>query len=182
MLHFDVDITQLLQVTEDLGATSKQVVLSLKRALNRTLTSLRKSSVKDLKRELMLGAASNLRSRVKQTQMRIKNNEVKADLWFGLNPVSASSLKGRAKQESWGASKQNYLFKDGFVGKMPNGHHSIFKRKGKARLKIEEQTVAIEEDASDYVESEVFDEVLTVFWGHFERDLRARVKYQIGAS
>lgn len=182
MLHYDVDIAQLLQVTDELGATSKQVVLSLKRALNRTLTSLRKSSVKDLKRELMLGAASTLNSRVRKTQMRIKNGEVKADIWFGLNPVSASSLRGKGKQESWGASKQNYLFKDSFVAKMPNGHQSIFKRKGKARLKIEEQTVTIEEEASNYVENEVFDEVLTVFWGHFERDLRARVKYQIGIS
>jgi len=60
------------------------------------------------------------------------------------------------------------------------GKQTIFKRKDKERLPIVEQQLPIEDKAIVYIEDEIFDQVIEIFWGHFQRDLRARVKYQIG--
>ncbi|MGU5730834.1 hypothetical protein ACV1DR_18225 [Aeromonas jandaei] len=73
-------------------------------------------------------------------------------------------------------------FDGGFVAKSKiKGKRTIFKRKGKERLPITEQTIQVADKAMDFIYDEVFvDKMLDIFWDNFKRDLNARVKFQIG--
>lgn len=181
MLHYDIDWQDLLRIGEDLQASDRQIKFAMSRALRRTEATLRKMSSKGLPPLLGLRTASVLRKRLKSIKVRAGAGEDGVTLWYGLNPLPVSSFKGPMKQEDGGAWKRDFYFDDAFVAKSgKKGQNTIFKRKGKDRLPIEEQTIAIEDDAFVYIEDEVFDKVLDIFWQHFTRDLRARVKYQIG--
>lgn len=183
MLHYDIDWQDLLRVGEELQASDKQIKFALSRALRRTEASLRKLSSKGLPKVLGLRTATALRQRLRTIKMRAKPGEDGVTLWYGLNPLPVSSFKGRLQQDDGGAWKQDYFFDDAFVAKSrKKGQNTIFKRKGKERLPIVEQSIAIEDPAFVYIEDEVFDQVLDIFWRHFQRDLQARVKYNIGWS
>lgn len=181
MLHFDIDWQDLLRIGEDLQASDKQIKFAMSRALRRTEASLRKLSSKGLPPLLGLRTASVLRKRLKSIKMRAGAGEAGVTLWYGLNPLPVSSFKGTVKQDDGGALQRDFYFEDAFVAKSgKKGRNTIFKRKGKERLPIVEQTITIEDKAFVYIEDEIFDQVIEIFWGHFQRDLRARVKYQIG--
>lgn len=183
MIEFDIDLNQFRALTEELGATPKQVKAAMARGLRRTEATLRKLSSKGLTKELQLKTATALRSRLKTIKLRGSGEKGEITLWYGLNPLPASSFKGAVKQDDDGAWKKDFFFKDAFVGKSKKkGQNTIFKRAGKARLPIVEQTITIEDQAFVYIEDEIFVQVLDIFWQHFERDLRARVKYNLGAA
>lgn len=181
MLHFDIDWQDLLRIGEELQASDKQIKFAMSRALRRTEASLRKLSSKGLPPLLGLRTASVLRKRLKSIKMRAGAGEAGVTLWYGLNPLPVSSFKGRPKQTNDGAEFRGTRFDGAFVAKSKaKGKQTIFKRKDKERLPIIEQTLPIEDKAVVYIEDEIFDQVIDIFWQHFQRDLRARVKYQIG--
>lgn len=186
MLSYDIDWSSLVRVADELGGTDKQVKLALSRALRRTEATLRKMSSKGLQRELELRAASALRKRLKSIKLRKTGglgagNEV--GLWYGLNPLPVSAFKGGVRQTDFGATKKDWYFEGGFIAKSSvKGSKTIFKRKGKERLSIEEQTILIEDRAITFIEDKVFDQVEDIFWQHFRRDLAARVRFQLGES
>lgn len=180
MLHFDIDAHGLQKIGNELQATEKQVRFALNRALRRTEASLRKLSSKGLTQELQLRTATALRKRLKSVRIR-QGKDGSVGLWYGLNPLPASSFKGRASQEDGGAWYGDYYFKDAFVAKSKyKGRNTIFKREGAKRLPITEQGIKISDRAIVFIEDEVFVQTEEIFWNHFRRDLKARVNYQIG--
>ncbi|MFM5422209.1 hypothetical protein ACET8S_04985 [Aeromonas veronii] len=181
MLHFDIDWQDLLRIGEELQASDKQIKFALSRALRRTEASLRKLSSKGLPKVLGLRVATALRKRLRSIKLRATPGSDGVALWYGLNPLPVSSFKGRVQQDDGGAWKKDYYFDDAFVAKSSKkGQNTIFKRKGKDRLPIVEQSITIEDAAFVYIEDEVFEQTLDIFWRHFQRDLKARVKFQIG--
>lgn len=181
MIHFDIDADGLGEVARELGATDLQVRYALTRALRRTEASLRKLSSKGLTRELQLRTATALRKRLKSIRLRSKGKGGEVALWYGLNPLPVSSFKGRPKEDGTGAWMNDFYFKDGFVAHSSyKGRRTIFKRQGKPRLPIAEQTITIYDDAIVYIEDEIFVQTEEIFWQHFRRDLKARVRYQLG--
>lgn len=178
-LHFDIDATQLRLVADELQASEKQVRLALSAALGRTATTLRTLSARGLRDELQLRTIGLLRKRLKSLRIRAQGDGFR--LWFGLNDMPASWFKGRPKQTSTGAEMRGQEFAGGFVARSKfKGRRTVFKRTGKARLHIEEQTLEVEDRAVVFIEDEIFDQAEAIFWRHFTRELNARVKYKIG--
>lgn len=186
MLQFDLDWRELLQVSEELQATDKQTMFALSRAMRRTEATLRRMSSKGLTKVLQLRAASVLRKRLKSIRMRMSGptfREQGMGLWYGLNNLPVSSFKGRPAETKDGASFRGTEYDGGFVGRSKvKGKQTIFKRVKEARLPVAEQLHDIEDKAIVFIEDEVFDQVLDIFWQHFRRDLRARVRFRLGES
>lgn len=186
MLTYDIDWSGLANVALELGASERQVKFSLSRALRRTEATLRRMSSKGLREVLQLRAASALRKRLKSIKARKVGGLGAGDgvaLWYGLNDLPVSAFKGRPRENKAGAAFRGQQFDGGFVARSKaKGKQTIFKRKGEARLPIVEQLVPIEDAAIVYIEDEVFDQVETIFWQHFQRDLAARVKFKLGGA
>lgn len=186
MLHFDIDWKQLLGVGQELEATDKQVALALNRAMRRTEATLRRISSKGLVKVLQLRSAKVLRNRLKSIRLRMSSpgaRDQSMGLWYGLNDLPVSSFKGRPKETGAGAEFRGQGYEGGFVGRSKiKGKQTIFKRVRDARLPVAEQLHPIEDKAVTYIEDEVFDQVLDIFWQHFTRDLRARVRFKLGES
>ena len=181
MLNFDLDWQQLRGVASELEASEKQFKSSLTRACNRTAATLRKMSGRGLKDELQLRTLGVMRKRLKS--IRLKSRQSGIVLWYGLNDLPVSSFKGRAKKTADGAEFRGEKFSGGFIGRSTiKGKRTVFKRSGAARLPIAEQLMPIKDQADVFIEDEIFVQVEQIFWQHFERDLRARVKYDIGGA
>lgn len=181
MLHFDLDWTELRGVADELQASEKQFKAALSRACNRTAATLRKMSSRGLKDELQLRTLSAMRKRLKS--IRLKSKQQGITLWYGLNDIPVSSFKGRAKQVSDGATFRDQKFDGAFVARSSaKGKRTVFKRSGKGRLPISEQLMPIKDKADIFIEDNIFTQVEDIFWKHFERDLRSRVKFDIGGA
>ncbi len=77
-------------------------------------------------------------------RVKAKRNNETGTVWIGLDPIKAR-YAGRVRADigGGGALAGEYYFERGFVAKMKSGSESVFKRKGRARLPIVEQTVNI---------------------------------------
>lgn len=184
MLHFDIGWRQLEDISQELGATNKQVKFALSRALRRTEATLRRMSSKGLARVLQLRSVSVLNKRLRSIKLRkigLDGGDT-VGLWYGINPMPVSNFKGSPKDGERGAWFRDYYFEGGFVGRSKfKGRKTIFKRTTKAPLPIEEQLIKINDQAVVYLEDEIFEQVEKIFWQHFRRDLQSRVKFKLGA-
>lgn len=179
-LSFDIDLRQLVDAGQELQASEKQVRAALSRAMQRTATTLRTMSGRGLANELQLRTISLLRKRLKSLRLRM-GKDGGITLWYGLNDMPASWFKGTPKETSGGASHRGQTVQGGFVAKSKfKGRKTIMKRKGRDRLPVVEQNLAVEDRAVVFVEDKIFDQTETIFWKHFMRDLRSRVSFQIG--
>jgi len=182
MIHFDIEWHDLARIGDELGASEKQIKLSLSRALSRTASKLRTLSLKGLRNELELKRLNALRKRLKSIKLR-KGGIEGVQLWYGLNDMPVSWFKGKPVQTATGATFRGVEFPGAFVArsKYTRGY-TIFKRTGKSRLHIEEQLMPVKDKSDVYVEDHIFVLVETIFWSLFRRELEARVKYKIGAA
>lgn len=185
MLHYDINLSQLIAVADELEASDKQIALALNRALQRTGATLRRMSAKGLAAELQVRALGLLRNRLKSIDLRSNGSLAQngVSLWYGLKGMPVSWFKGRPRKSADGASFRGHEFDGGFVGRSKvRGRQTIFKRVKSARLPVEEQLMPVYDQAVTYLEDQVFDQVEEIFWQHFRRDLQARVKYGIGEA
>lgn len=181
-LYFDIDMAQLHAVADELQASEKQVKFALSAALRRTATTLRTLSARGLRDELQLRTIGLLRKRLKNLRLRMTSGDG-VGLWYGLNDMPASWFKGTPKKTADGAEARGQKFPGAFVAKSQfKGRRTVFKRTSKARLHIAEQNLQVEDKAIVFIEDKVFDQVETIFWKHFRRDLNARVTYKIGEA
>lgn len=178
-LHFDIDTTQLRAVADELQASEKQVRAAFSRACQRTATTLRTRAARGLASELQLRTISLLRNRLKSLRLRSQAEGVQ--LWFGLNDMPASWFKGRKRQTAAGAEVRGQTIQGGFVARSKyKGRLTVFKRKSGERLPIVEQGLPVEDQAVVFIEDEIFVQTESIFMDNFMRELRARVRYQIG--
>lgn len=182
MIHFDIQWSDLLKIGDEIGASERQVKLSLSRSLSRTASKLRTLSIKGLKSELDIKRSNALRKRLRSIKLKKTGNEG-VKLWYGLSDMPVSWFNGRPVKTATGAKFRNVEYPGAFIasGKYTKGK-TIFKRKGKSRLHIEEQLFPINDKADIYIEDRVFIQVETIFWPLFRREIEARVKYKIGQS
>jgi hypothetical protein len=180
MIHFEIEWKDLERIGGELGATPKQIKLALSRALSRTASKLGVLSSKGLKSELDMRRVNMLRKRLKSIKLR-KGILEGVQLWYGLNDMPVSWMKGRPTQTPAGAEFRGKEYPGAFVASSQYTHSkTIFKRVGKKRLHIEEQLFPIQDKANVFVEDRVFVHVESIFWPLFERELKARVKFNIG--
>lgn len=180
MIHFELDAKQIGTLVTELGVTEKQAKFALSRALNRTAATLRRMSERGLKSELDIKKLSYLRKRLKSIRFKRANFDG-MKLWYGLNDMPVSALRGRITAARKGAQFSgkagSQVFADGFIRKSARGYgRTILMRKGKARLPLDEAAMPVKDRMDVFVEDEVFVQVDEIFWKHFERDMLARAR------
>lgn len=177
MIRFEIDESDIKRVADEFKATEKQVGQAISRALSRTAATMRKRSQTALTKGLDLRRASALRKRLKALKLRRKGGIREISIWFGLNDMLVDTFRGSPKETGSGASFRGTGYPGGFVARGKRGGSTIFRRKGRERLPIVEQTVPIEDEAMRILEDEVFHDIAEVFGRHFVSDLRARVNF-----
>lgn len=186
MLHFDIDAGQIRNLIDELGVTEKQAKFALSRALRRTATTLRTLSQRGLKSELDIKRAGYIRKRLKTLSFtRATFEGVK--LWYGLNDMPVSALRGSIKQTRKGAAFSGKAgqqeFAGGFIRKSARGYgRTILKRQGKERLPLEEAEMPVKDRMDVFVEDNIFDKTEEIFWRYFVQDMTARARYGVGQS
>lgn len=180
MLNFEIDSSQIQALTDELEASEKQVRMAFNRALNRTAGTLRRMASTGLRTELQLRTAAAIRKRLKTIKLKRGKNTDDIVLWFGANDLPISAFKGRPRETASGAEFNGQQFDGAFIAKTSKGRQSIFKRKGRARLPIVEQTVPVADKIQVFVEDEIFTEVEAIFFKNFRAELRARTLYGVG--
>jgi hypothetical protein len=177
LLHVAIDQTTMADLQKDLGGTPKQVELAFRRACTRTAAKLQKLATKALVSELEIDQLKKFRRRLLSFRMK-KTGEGGMKLWYGLNDLPPTWLSGTPAKTPSGVTFRDKQYQGAFLS------HSglIYKRQGKARYPIETLGYPFQEKAERIIERSVFDKVAVIFWAEFERDLKARINYNIGAK
>jgi hypothetical protein len=123
----------------------RKVRNALRSAIRTTTTWAEKEFERRLASETEIPLPVYRRFRVKK---KLFGGAIESGLvWGGYNPIQAR-FAGRMAQDDGGAWAGVYYFHRAFIATMRNGMTSIFKRRGRARLPIDQRTVAIPQTAS----------------------------------
>lgn len=141
MITISIDPRQIEAAIEGYDAYAHQAWTAMRRAVNKTGRWVASQGAREISKahDVPLKA---LRSRRRVATRLARGAMDSAHVFFGTLPIAASYL-GKPKQTATGAIVGKYQFDGAFVAKMPSGHVGIFKRKGHARLPIEEQRVLL---------------------------------------
>jgi len=186
-LIFDIDLDEINAISQQIAATPKEVQKAYGRALKRTAVTIQKLSRQLIKQKLQVKSPKVIRKRLKQFQVKKSGNSLgELKLWFGLDPLPISALKGRVKRtgtksKPLGASfnpassqLNAKTFSKGFIAKAFKSR-SIFTRTGKGRWAIKEELIDIEDALLAEIEDDIFEKLPEIFFHHFEVDLKGRV-------
>jgi len=186
-LIFDIDLDELEAIRKQLDATPKEVTKAYNRALSRTAVTIKKLSQRMIKDELQVRNTKILRQRLQQFCVKKSGKGLdELKLWFGLDPFSVGSLKGRTKKN--GSRKKpngatftpsspalsSQMFSKGFVAKFSKSK-SVFIRTGKGKNAIKEAKIDVDNALQEKIEDEIFDKLPEIFLKHFETDLKGRI-------
>lgn len=182
MLHFDFDESEIDRVSKEFGASEKQIKFAYGRALRRTASNMKTQARKGLRVRLGLRSAAELRKRL--AGFRFKggsgSNMGGVRMWFGFNDMRAGAFKGRARATGSGAEIAGRQVPGGFLARNSKGQRTVMRRTGPGRYPIAEARIDIGDEASVFVEDEVFDEIEEVFFRNFRAEIRARTIYDVG--
>lgn len=179
-VRLDLDLTDIKRTISALGATDKQVRFAISRALRRTATTLRLRVSKAAMSELQLRRARDFRKRMKDLKLRAHKGGDMIGIWVGLNDLAVSQFKGTPTEYAGGAKFRQIEYPGAFVAKVGRKRRSIYKRAGRGRFPIREQTIPIKDEMDVVLEDEVFPDAVEVFMRNFMSDLRARAQFGIG--
>lgn len=137
MITINIDADELWRVRKTLNATNAQIDRACVRALNKTLTWVKSQGGRGLARAHDV-PLKTLRGRLRLGKASAGNPRGSA--WFGTRPIKAVDA-GAPLQSIGGARVRGHFFLGSFSARMPSGHLGIFKRRGVARLPIDEQMI-----------------------------------------
>lgn len=140
-------------------------------AINKTLSKLRTEVVRDVAGELQL-PQKLIRGRL---IMQRSNFRTLRGRLVALTADMRLAKIGKPKQLKQGARVGKHFVKSGFVAKMPSGHEGVFKRKGKKRLPIKEQTLPIRDALQGRANVLWRAKSRGLFKQNFERELKFRI-------
>lgn len=207
---FDIDLGELHSLGKALGATANQMRLAYSRALNRTVQTISKESIKLLRQEAGIKDSKTIRRR----SLSFRHERESASelggmkLWMGLNAIRLSELAGRipggisphhdvrdpetgrytqAEGEAStvrfiprGLALQAKIFEDAYIARNRKGQKTIFVRGERGRRR--EAEMDIYAPMLDKIEDDIFQRVPEIFLHHYETDLRGRVAGGVHAS
>ena len=151
MIELHINADDLRQVPHFLGLQKHDIERAMLRAINKTARWLRTRIAREVATELnvKVGLARN------SLQLRMASRHG-LNASVGLNP-KASRIKavdlGQPKQNKAGVRVGRHSFRGAFIATMPSGHTGVFRRKGKARLPIQEMHVSLTAAMADAMES-----------------------------
>lgn len=171
-----------------LGSTEKQARLSWNRAMTRTGNTLNKLSRQLMRDELQARSIKVVRPRLKSYKRKGDNRNLSSvKLWYGLNDLAVSALKGRmtrlgTKKEPKGAvfkPAASHLglheFTNGFIARIKK-KRSIFIRTTADRYPVREATIPINDALHKKIDDEIYSQSADIFMKHFITDLRGRIR------
>ena len=186
-LLFNIDLEELEAVKQTLGGTDKEFRQAYNRALSRTAVTLNMLGRRLLRDELQARNLKAIRNRLQKFRLKKSGNALdELKLWFGLNDMPISKLKGRVRRIGTKKSQNgaefkpassllnNQVYPNSFVARIGK-RKSIFIRKGKARYSVYEETVPISDAMHVKIEDEIFDKIPEIFLQHFITDLKGRI-------
>lgn len=175
-----LDLSEINRTVKSLGATEKQVKFAISRALRRTATTLRARVNRAAVSELQLRRARDFRKRMRDLKLRASKGGDMIGIWVGLNDLAVSQFKGTPTEYAAGAKFRQIEYPGAFVAKVGRKRRSIYKRSGRGRFPIREQTIPIKDDLDVVLEDDVFPDIVDVFIRNFMSDLRARTQFGVG--
>ena len=145
-------------------------------ATNKVMSETRKGIKKDIREETRV-PAKQINKRMKL--FRAKRNK-DARLFVGTMPVKLVTVAKRSRTATTARSaKGRYSPNKAFTATMKSGHIGIFKRQGKARLKIDEQFVSIVDAARRSVRKHARVIIPKTFPKLFEKELSIRTTREV---
>jgi hypothetical protein len=139
VITIDIDAAELTGVQRTLNATNAQIDRASVRSVNKTLAWVKSQGGRLLAREADI-PLKTLRGRLRLG--RASAGSPRGSAWFGLRPIKAV-YAGAPMQSLSGTKVRGHFYPGAFVARMPSGHLGIFKRRGLARLPIEEQVIRL---------------------------------------
>lgn len=201
---FSIDTKALQETAKALGATHVQFRKAFQRAMKRTGATLRKSAAQAMKSGLAPRKSKRFVKRLIFSYSGDKNAIGEGRMWFGLDSVKASELKGRVR----GSIRQRHKLRDKKSGRFkrsrrksrgvsfePKGtmlppvafengevrrskrtnQRVIYVREGPHR-RAREAEISIYAPMMEYIGGPAFTEAVSIFEKHFDVDIKGRVK------
>lgn len=142
----------------------KHAEMAAFRALNKTARWLRTKTIKSLSQQTGI-QQKLIRERI--NMLKASRKQLKAHLISKSQYIPARKL-GRLRQTATGAKAGKFFYEGAFVATMPStGHESIFRRKRKRRLPIQELGFYFGGFNRKTWEEEVLDEQISERFEHF---------------
>lgn len=168
MADFNIQL-DVNEVDEFARAMPREIYNATRSAIRTTTTFAEKEL------EKRMSAATQIPLKVfKVFRVHSKASIETGRVWFGFKQLKPRYV-GKLEQEASGASAGMYFFQGGFVATMRNGKESIFKRKGRSRLPIQEQFVnlpqaqQITEEVRELAQQELKTRFTNKLRGYIER-------------
>lgn len=149
----NTDFETLIKELQEIGPVTARVLVRAVRKVTRSASSQAARDVAQRSRvparALTKGGSGGKGRRIYTRLPTAKpirgdvDRDTSASIWLGHNPIPASRL-GAMRQQRSGARAGRHTFYGAFLASMPSGYVSIFKRRGKRRLPIDEQAAPLE--------------------------------------
>lgn len=180
MLHLGFDESELRSIADEFGASEEVLRQAFSRALKRTVQAIKTRARKELRTELQLRTAAEIRKRLYGFKFKRGAYEMETvRMWFGLNDMKVSAFKGRASKTATGASFAGHEFTGGFVGRNSKGRQTVMRRAGRRAWPIKEERMPINGKAETVV-LDMFEDFEEQFMRIFRAEVRARTIYGVG--
>ncbi|MEZ2603165.1 hypothetical protein [Kluyvera intermedia] len=198
MSGFYIDTVALRSVKAALGASESQMVAAFHKALRQTVNRLYKESVAMMFSETGAKNRKVVQRRIRQSTKKVSGNQPgTGKVWFGLNDMPVSTLKGSIKQprkiRRQRDDKGRFITAKGargatFAPKSPQltpvtflnsfrgtvrGKRSIWIRQENGH--VTEARVAVYNPMVSAVKSDLFNHASETLMDYFAKDLRGRV-------
>lgn len=185
--NFNINLSGIDEIQEQLSATSAQVIKSCYRAINRTAVTLRTLAAKEIAGSIQARKIMDVRKRFKQSVTR-SGNRYGLTMWFGLNDFPVSQLKGKLKRIGTKKRQRGAMFtrpngeviinNKAFIARV-YGKKSMFTRVSKERFPLKEETVAVDEILNKQIKDNIYSKANEIFMNHFKTDLRGRTRMNL---
>lgn len=170
-------------VLADFVAKPGQIARASRRAVQKVTRSVGGVLARELAREHKLplsifGAGAGRGRRVRFSRGSSVTDPIKTGqaavgtIWIGHRPIKASHL-GTPRQTRTGARAGKHLFERAFVATTASGHTTVFKRTGRSRLPIEEQTVSLDKSG------DIIDRIAATIPARLADLLRQELNYEV---
>jgi hypothetical protein len=173
MLDIQVDASQLGHLAIDLQATGPQFDRALRSTIGKMVKWVKTRSLRVMAKEANV-PQKILRRRIRVAKAKTTAAGTEMAIWYGQNPVGLIYLK--PKKTSTGITATGRKVNGAFIATMKSGHTEVFKRRGKARLPIDEQSTSVKEHMDEVLNREFI--AAASFEAQFFKVLEHEIEWQ----
>lgn len=131
---------QGIEVAKNLELTPGRIRTAVKRTIRQYVNEAHKELGAKIPKQANITVRGFKKVRAKKSKPA--RRKIRGTVWMGRNPVTAKRA-GKPRGFDGYAKAGKYLFNNAFVVTFKSGYSGVFKRTGKGRLAIKEQTIAL---------------------------------------